>query len=57
MPLIKRQKVAFWGASRTLDALVKYGALDLSNAHIIVDSYLHGKLNCMENMILKSLHT
>lgn len=44
MPLIKRQKVAFWGASRTLDALVKYGALDLSNAHIIVDSYLHGKI-------------
>ena len=41
-PLASRQKVAFWGASRIFDALVKYGALASSDVHILVDKYLAG---------------
>ncbi|MCJ2078269.1 class I SAM-dependent methyltransferase [Methylobacterium sp. E-016] len=41
-PLAKRQRVAYWGAGRIFDALVKYGGLTSSDLHLLVDKYLAG---------------
>lgn len=41
-PLAKRQKVAYWGASRIFDALVKYGDLSQEDVYCLVDRYLQG---------------
>lgn len=43
-PLAKRQKVAYWGASRIFDALVKYGKLDPQSVFCLVDRYLHATI-------------
>lgn len=43
-PLATRQRVAYFGAGRIFDALVKYGGLDPHSVHVLVDSYLHGKV-------------
>lgn len=42
-PLLKRQKCAFWGAGRILDALIKYGNLELKGDTVVIDTYLSGK--------------
>lgn len=39
-PFIARQKVAFWGASKIFDALVRFGGLEASQVHCLVDEYL-----------------
>jgi hypothetical protein len=39
-PLAQRQKVAFWGAGRIFDTLVKYGGLEPSDVYCLVDRYL-----------------
>lgn len=39
-PFIERQKVAFWGAGRIFDALVKYGKLDTTRVQCLVDRHL-----------------
>lgn len=41
-PLGLRQKVAYWGAGRIFDALVKYGGLTHQDVFMLVDRYLHG---------------
>lgn len=41
-PLGQRQKVAYWGAGRIFDALVKYGGLQAENVYMLVDRHLHG---------------
>jgi hypothetical protein len=42
--LSRRQKVAYWGANRIFDALVKYGGLDRDDVYMLVDTYMAGKL-------------
>lgn len=42
IPFMGRQKVAFWGAGRIFDALVKYGNLDTTQVQCLVDSHLWG---------------
>jgi len=37
---MQRQKVAFWGAGRLFDALVKFGGLDANRASAVIDTYL-----------------
>ncbi len=44
-PLAKKQKVAYWGANRIFDSLVKYGNLSLDDVFMLVDNYMHGKLD------------
>lgn len=39
-PLAARQKVAYWGAGRIFDALVKYGGLAAGDVHLLVDKHL-----------------
>jgi FkbM family methyltransferase len=39
-PLAKRQKVAYWGAGRIFDALVKYGGLSRAEICCLVDRFL-----------------
>jgi hypothetical protein len=41
-PLGLRQKVAFWGAGRIFDTLIKYGNLESSDVYCLVDRYLAG---------------
>lgn len=50
--LASRNRVAFWGAGRQLDAFVKYGAFDLSSVKCVVDSYLHS----MEHLGVRVSH-
>jgi len=38
--LMDRQKVAFWGAGRQFDALVRFGGLDPSSVKFLVDEHL-----------------
>lgn len=45
MPLSKRQKVAYWGANRIFDALVKYGGLTQDDVFMLVDTHMAGKLD------------
>ena len=52
-PLLKKQKVGIWGASRTLDALIKYGDLDIEKVHVIVDSYLFDKIKVLGKIKIK----
>lgn len=40
VPFMERQKVAFWGAGRIFDALVKYGKLDTTRVQCLVDRHL-----------------
>ncbi len=40
IPFVARQKVAFWGAARIFDALVKYGGLSSNQVGCLVDSHL-----------------
>ena len=39
-PLAERQKVAYWGAGRLFDALMKYGGLKQDNVYCLVDKHL-----------------
>lgn len=41
-PLAKRAKVAYWGAGRIFDAMVKYGGLEARDVACLVDQHLHG---------------
>ena len=41
-PLAQRQRVAYWGAGRIFDALVRYGGLQASDVHALVDGHLAG---------------
>lgn len=41
-PLAKRQKVAYWGAGRIFDALVRYGGLGPQDVYCLVDRHLQG---------------
>ncbi|GEM_PF-1763385 len=47
-PFLERQKVAFWGASRIFDALIKYGKINKNYVHILVDQFI--------SQILKEVH-
>jgi SAM-dependent methyltransferase len=38
--LISRQKVAFWGAGRQFDALIRFGGIDTSKIKFLVDEHL-----------------
>ena len=40
--LAKNKCVAYWGAGRIFDALVRYGGLDTSDVHCLVDGMLYG---------------
>jgi len=40
VPFLKRQRVAFWGAGKIFDALVRFGQLDANLVHCLVDDYL-----------------
>lgn len=42
-PLAKKQKVAYWGANKIFDDLVKYGSLSLDDVFMLVDTHMHGK--------------
>ena len=44
-PLAKRQKVAYWGAGRIFDALLKYGGLTVNNVYALVDKHLWDKVD------------
>ena len=44
-PLAKKQKVAYWGANRIFDALVKYGGLTSEDVYLLVDTHMAGKLD------------
>jgi len=39
-PFMERQKVAFWGASKIFDALVRFGGLKTDSLICVVDEYL-----------------
>lgn len=39
-PFMARQKVAFWGASKLFDALVRFGGLQTDQVYCLVDEYL-----------------
>ncbi len=41
---MKRQRVAFWGAGRIFDALIRYGGLGPERIVSLVDDYLYGIL-------------
>lgn len=41
-PLSARQRVAYFGAGRIFDALVKYGGLQPGSVHVLVDTHLAG---------------
>ena len=43
-PLLSRQRCAIWGAGRPLDALIKFGNLEIDENLLIVDGYLNGKI-------------
>ncbi len=40
LPLSMRQKVAYWGAGRIFDALIKYGRLPADSVYALIDTYL-----------------
>ena len=42
--LIERQRVAFWGASKLFDALVKHGGLNPATVGCLIDEHLYGVL-------------
>ncbi len=44
-PLAKKQKVAYWGANRIFDSLVKYGNLSKNDVYMLVDTHMYGKLD------------
>ena len=44
-PLAGRQKVAYWGAGRIFDALVKYGGLQPAHVYRLVDRHLAGLMS------------
>jgi len=52
-PLAKRQKVAYWGANRIFDALVKYGGLSSEDVYMLVDTYMFGKLNASSGFCIE----
>ena len=52
-PLAKRQKVAYWGAGRIFDTLVKYGGLESSDVYCLVDRYLSGIIETTHDIAIK----
>lgn len=53
-PLLSRQKVAFWGAGRSLDALIKFGGLELGENSFVVDGYIAGKILINGNITVEA---
>ncbi len=51
--LIGRQKVAFWGAGRQFDALVRFGNLDTSKINFLVDEYLWKYMNSVHGVVIQ----
>jgi 2-polyprenyl-3-methyl-5-hydroxy-6-metoxy-1,4-benzoquinol methylase len=41
----KNKRIALYGAGKTLDALVKYGDLNLNNVEFIIDDYMYKYMN------------
>jgi 2-polyprenyl-3-methyl-5-hydroxy-6-metoxy-1,4-benzoquinol methylase/predicted RNA-binding Zn-ribbon protein involved in translation (DUF1610 family) len=56
-PLSKRQKVAYWGAGRIFDALIKFGGLEASNVYSLVDGHLHGIVDKVHSVTIERPET
>lgn len=54
---VSRFKVVIWGGGRILDALVRFGKLDLSKVYLVVDKYLHRYADNLHGCPLKSPDT
>jgi SAM-dependent methyltransferase len=52
-PFMERQKVAFWGAGRIFDALVRYGGLKPEKLCCLVDEYLSGLISSSHQVAIK----
>lgn len=50
----KTQKVVIWGGGRILDALVRFGGLDLGKIHMVVDKFLYRYVNQLHGCKLES---
>lgn len=53
-PLALRQKVAYWGAGRIFDALVKFGGLESKDVYCLVDRFLSGILTEVHGIPVKT---
>lgn len=49
-----KNKIVIWGGGRILDALIRFGGLDLSKIYVIVDKYLHRYVSALHGVSLKS---
>lgn len=47
--LSKQSKVAIYGASQILNALIKYGNLNLTNINYLIDDFLNGYIQTINN--------
>jgi len=52
-PFMKRQRVAFWGASRIFDALIKYGRLEKKLIFLLVDKFISQILQEVHGIAVK----
>ena len=50
------RKILIYGASKTYDALVRYGSLDPNSIDYLVDDYLHGYIDSIHNKQLTAMN-